>query len=537
MSALLDQRYQWRSRTLGPLTVHDRGDSEAVDGIVQSLTTTPHPGIDHAVAALHSADGHFAAIVEGPDFLLACVDHCRTIPVFFAEQANGEAPLVSNSARQIKATAGLEQVDEVSALEASMAGFVTGRHTLYEGLSQLQAGDLLWHDKRSGETALRQYHVYRPATLNGANEADLIDQLATVTDRAMDRVIAEAGGAPIWVPLSAGLDSRLILCKLVERGYDNLFAFSYGPAGNDEAKAARTIAARLGVPWQFWPNRNDDMRRLYASSDRADYWAFGDGLCALPNFQDFPTLHGLCQRGAVPEGAIIINGQTGDFISGGHIPKALWVNDAPTMDDLFDAIVAKHYSLWASLKTPENLATLRARMLETLGLAGDEQPGRDDIIALYERWEYQERQAKYIVNGQRNYDFLGLEWALPLWDHRLVDFWRDVPVEHKFRKRLYRRYLEAWDFKGLFRDYKPVVWQWPGATKAVLPLFRVIRLVFGPAARDHLLKHLLYFGMYRYQYAPFGYAYFRRHARNLRNPISMLSRHWLAELGVAAGAR
>jgi hypothetical protein len=43
--------------------------------------------------------------------------------------------------------------------------------------------------------------------------------------------------------------------------------------------------------------------------------------------------------------------------------------------------------------------------------------------------------------------------------------------------------------------------------------------------------------MYRYQYAPFGYHAFLRHAENLRNPISLLSRHWLAELGVAAGVR
>ena len=535
MNVNLDPRYQWRSETHGPLTVHSRGDSAAVDGVVRSLLAAPNPGIDHAATALNDADGHFAAIVDGPDFRLACVDHCRTIPVFFAEPAHGEAPLVSNSARRVKAEASLDRVDPVSALEAAMAGFVTGRHTLYHGLSQLQAGDLLWHDKHGGETTVRQYYTYRPDRLNDVDEANLIDQLAAVTDRAMDRVIAQADGAPIWVPLSAGLDSRLILCKLVERGYDNLFAFSYGPAGNDEAKAARDIAGRLGVPWKFWPNRNCQMRRLYASPDRADYWAFGDGLCALPNFQDFPTLHDLCRRREVPDGAVMVNGQTGDFISGGHIPKPLWDNPAPTLDDLFDAVVAKHFSLWASLKTPDNLVSLRTRMLETLGLGGQEWPGRDAVIALYERWEYQERQAKYIVNGQRNYDFLGLDWALPLWDRRLVDFWRHVPAEHKFAKRLYRRYLETWDYQGLFRDYKPVVWQWPGATKAVLPLFRLVRLVFGPAARDRLLKNLLYFGMYRYQYAPFGYRYFLRHARNLRSPVSALSRHWLAELGVAAG--
>lgn len=532
MSVMLDERYQWRSQARGPLTVHGRGDSDAVDSIAQALLAAVHPDIDHAVAVLGDAAGHFAAIVEGPDFLLACVDHCRSIPIFFAHQTAGEPPVVSNSARLVQATAGLERVDEISAIEASMAGFVTGRHTLFEELAQLQAGDLLWHDKRTGETKVRQYHVYLPGRLNDLDEAGLIDRLATVTDNAMARVIAQANGAPIWVPLSAGLDSRLILCKLVERGYDNLTAFSYGPAGNDEARAARSIAKRLGVPWRFWPNRNRDMRRLYASPERADYWAFGDGLCALPNIQDFPTLSWLRERGEIPSGVVVVNGQTGDFISGGHIPKAIRENDAPTLDDLLDAIIAKHFSLWQSLKTRENLATIRVRVMEVLGLGGDEWPERDEIIALYERWEYQERQAKHVINGQRSYDFLGLDWALPLWDRQLVDFWRDVPIQHKFRQRLYRRYLESWDFKGLFRGYNPVVWQWPGATKAVLPLFRIVRLLLGTAARDRLLKSLLYFGMYRDQYAPFGYRYFLRHAQDLRNPISVLSRHWLAEMGI-----
>ena len=534
MTVVLNDRFAWRSRALGRLTVHERGDAAAVAGIAQSVLTAERPGLDHAVAALRAADGHFAAIIEGPDFLLACVDHCRSIPVFFAARAG--APVVSNDARTVKTNAGLDRIDTVSGTEAAMAGFVTGRNTLYEGLAQLQAGDLLWHDKRSGKTSVRQYYVYAPGPLNRAHEAGLIEQLGEVTDRAMNRVVDQAAGAPIWVPLSAGLDSRLILCKLVELGYDNLAAFSYGPAGNDEAKAARTAARRLGVPWRFYPNRSRDMRRLYASDARAAYWAYSDGLCTLPNFQDFPTLHGLRERGELPDGVVIVNGQTGDFISGGHIPRALYENAAPTLDDLFDAIVAKHYSLWQSLKTPDNLDRLRARVWENLGLRGDERVSRDDVVALYERWEYQERQAKHIINGQRNYDFLGIPWALPLWDRGLVEFWRTVPPRFKFGQRLYRRYLESWDFGGLFKDFKPVVWQWPGAMKAVLPLFRLIRLTLGPECRDRVLKSLLYFGMYRHQYAPFGYRYFLRHAQNLRNPVSVLSRRWLAEMGISAGA-
>ena len=536
MMVVLDELYGWRSLQHGPLTVHGRGDAQAVNGIARSLGSAASLTIEHAQSALHDADGHFAAIVEGPDFLLACVDHCRSIPVFFAKPAGGGPLMVSNSARLIKTTAALERVDEVSTVEASMAGFVTGRHTLFEGLAQLQAGDLLWHDERTGETALRQYHVYSPGKLNAADEAGLIDQLGEVTDRAMARVVAKANGAAIWVPLSAGLDSRLILCKLVELGYDNLAAFSYGPAGNDEARAARKVARKLGVPWRFYPDRGRDTRRLFAGGATADYWAFGDGLCTLPTLQDFSALYRLRERGESPDDVILVNGQSGDFITGLHIPKSLYDDRVPTLDDLFDAIVAKHYSLWQSLKTPANLERIRARVCDDLGLRGDERPSRDEIVALYERWEYQERQAKFVVNGQRIYDFLGIGWALPLWDREFVEFWLGIPPRHKFGQRLYRRYLEAWNFRDLFKGFKPVVWQWPGAMKAVLPVFRLVRLTLGPEYRDSLLKKLLYFGIFGHQYAPFGYRYFLRHAHDLRNPVSVLSRRWLAEMGISVGA-
>ena len=45
---------------------------------------------------------------------------------------------------------------------------------------------------------------------------------------------------------------------------------------------------------------------------------------------------------------------------------------------------------------------------------------------------------------------------------------------------------------------------------------------------------MLYFGMYRDQYAPFGYRQFLHDAEDLRNPVSLLSRQWLSDLGLSA---
>ncbi len=101
------------------------------------------------------------------------------------------------------------------------------------------------------------------------------------------------------------------------------------------------------------------------------------------------------------------------------------------------------------------------------------------------------------------------------------------------RQALYHRYLDDYDYKGLFREFKPHVWHWPGLTKVVLPMARLIRLALGYETRDRFLKAMRYFGMYRYLYAPYGFLDVLRRSQDLRNPLSLLVLTWLREIGVA----
>ena len=50
--------------------------------------------------------------------------------------------------------------------------------------------------------------------------------------------------------MSGGLDSRLILSKLVEKRYRKILAFSYGIRGNSDSKIAKEICEKLNVKWQ-----------------------------------------------------------------------------------------------------------------------------------------------------------------------------------------------------------------------------------------------------------------------------------------------
>jgi asparagine synthase (glutamine-hydrolysing) len=411
-----------------------------------------------------------------------------------------------------------------------MAGYVTGRETLYRHLYQLQAGEFLIWDKARPELQRKRYFRFYSEEVRQEREHILLEELAEVTNIIFRGVMEEAAGAPIWVPLSGGLDSRLVLCKLKELGYDNLNAFSYGPPGNYEAKAAEFAAEKLGVPWIFVPSKQRESRRFFQSDIRRQYWSFSDGLCSIPFMQDLDILLILFKRGRLGEDAVLINGQSGDFITGGHIPSIL-MGQEPSLRQFFQAITEKHFSLWSHLKTAGNMGRIEDKVLRLLSLK-EEGLVPELMPSHYESWEWQERQCKYVVNGQRIYDFLNLSWELPLWDSAYLHFWKKVPKEHRYAQALYRRYLTQYNYMGLFKGFSPTVWRWPGMSIGVVPLAKAAELFFGRQAKDLLYKYASYFGHYRNHYAGYGLKYFLRNIGKARNVISFSVATWLHENGI-----
>ena len=514
----------WTTYKHRNLKVFVKGQPNAINPLLDQAMWDPGQKTK-LIRAVGKIKTHFAVIIQGPDFCLACTDLCRSSPIFFSGDT------VSNDAHALKLDKHMSKLNPSGVRDAAMAGFVTGPNTLFSDLHQLEAGTcVLWRAHHKLPHVWRHY-TYQPHDIQDISQSSLGENFLTVMDNVIKRGIEEVAGRPVWLALSGGLDSRLLLAKLVEHRCPNLSTFTYGLEGSDEARIAREVSSRLNVPWVAHFTTPQQMKEFFSTSQLHDYWAFSDGLCSVPNFQDFLSLKILKDKNQIPEGAFIINGQTGDFISGGHIPKIL-MNASVSPHTLFSAIVGKHFSLWRSLKTSKNLSQIQTEIASKFEIDCHKKIDREESVAIYERFEYEERQAKYVINGQRNYEFLDLNWLLPLWQHDVVNFWRDVPIEAKYQQKLYRATINNWNYHGVFRDIKTTVSHWPGLRKLVLGPSRMLRLVFGRPVRDAYLKRMLYFGLYHDQYAPFGYSTFLRHAADLRNPVSLLSRAWLDNLNI-----
>lgn len=526
MNIIIDGKYRWQQSADEELKYWFIGSRKTVNQFISFFRRNPDASAKYLKEELNNTGGHFAVIVEQENRLIATVDKIRSYPVFYFNKEKRFA--ISNSARALKIECELCEIDDLSVLEFSMGGYVTARETIYKYLYQLQAGEfLIWHKDKNNLKRIRYYTFY-PTKLKEKNEDVLIEELDKITNEIFTRTVEEANGRPIWIPLSGGYDSRLIVCKLRELGYDKLQTYSYGLPGNHEAKAAKVVAEKLGLPWLFVPLIRKEMRQYFWSEERKKYSYFADGLCSIPVIQDISALTKMRNTGDLPEEAVLINGQSGDFITGGHITEEL-IQNQRSIHRLLDAIVNKHMSLWLDRKTLYNISKIKDKISSLLPPLNENNGDYESIANLYEYWEWQERQSKYVVNEQRIYDYLCLSWQLPLWQKEYLDFWRNVPVERKLGQNLYLSYLRKYNYKNLFKEFSTTIWRWPGPFISLVVLAQIIKLVFGNSRKERFYKYASYFGHYGSFYGIYGWKYFMSQIGQARNPISFFVKTWIDE--------
>jgi len=405
-----------------------------------SLPRDLHPTRAAIQEVLEVLNGCFAFIVETEDAVVAVTDRIRSIPLFYA--CRGGQYLISDDARRVRDFVGDQVPDELAITEFLLTGYVTGRDTLFPNVNQLQAGEFILLEDRgdSIEGSCHRYYRFLHGDYYDAPEEELYPELDRVWLEVFERLVNSAQGRTLVVPLSGGLDSRLICAMLKRLGVDNVLCFSYGLAGNWEARISEKVAKRLGYPWHFVPYHRKKWAAWFDSEEREAYYHYCDGLSSLPVLQDWPAVWEMKEQDILPQGAVFVPGHAADFVVGGHIPEILYTDKPVSKSDLLTSVFGRHHVLWKWREANPSLeSTLSERILSQLrGLPGT---NAEDAVNAFEMWDWQERQAKFIVNSVRGYEFWHYGWRLPYWDHAALDFWSHVPLRLRYQKSLYRFYL------------------------------------------------------------------------------------------------
>lgn len=435
-------RFSWKGDPLCDQVIMDE------PGIL-SLFSSVQPGKVNGSTEFNDLllrfNGSFAFIVEYQDHLLCVADRIRSIPLFFA--INPEGFTLSDDAYALKDQIS-HSLSEPNSAEFLATGYVTGPETLVNEIHEIQAGEYLIYTKSEGKYTVYPWFRYLHGDFSDNTEEQLLRGLDTVMtgvfNRLLDTTVRQ--GKTIVVPLSGGLDSRLIVAMLKRLGARDVICFTYGKKGNRESEVSRKVAEALGFPWYFVEYSGRRWRDWYRSDEMRAYERYCSNLTSSPHFQDFLAVKILKNEGKIPDNAVFVPGHSGDMLAGSWIPK-----DIGTLDHTYDQFVThtleQHYSLgrWKEDGDKDLDTFFQNRIRKSVGelMVTD----AESLASAIEYFNFKERQAKFIVNSVRVYEYFGYEWRIPLWDSELIDFFLHIPLKFRLDQSLYNTYCYNEVFK------------------------------------------------------------------------------------------
>lgn len=378
---------------------------------------------------LNTCSGFYALIYRNDDHLMAAVDHIRSIPLFYS-LSNGKLYL-SDSAEWIRRETANTQMDPLAKAEFQLISCVSGGDTLFPDIKQLQAGECLMAQMIDGQMSLtlhRYYHFARKEP-DSYDESTLWKALDAAAVSAVQRLIDYADGRQIVVPLSGGYDSRMIVTLLKRLGCENVLTFTYGTRKSREVEYSRRVAEALGLKWVFVEYTNELWRNVWQTEDRRRYQIMASGWSSLPHMQDWLAVKVLKEKSMVEADSVFVPGHAGGFVVGGLVPEETFSIRQYSLKKVSAALLKKYYSE-APLEVFGIPVGVWQQRIELL-LGNVTVNTQREFVNAYERWGWQERQAKFIVNSVRVYEFFDYDWWMPIWYNEFVQFWENIPISFR----------------------------------------------------------------------------------------------------------
>jgi len=309
--------------------------------------------------------------------------------------------------------------------------------------------------------------------------------------------------------------------------YKKILAVSYGIKNNHDSIKAKEICEILNIPWIFYEHDKNKIEELYKSNERLNYSNYSSNFSSTPSYLEFETLSKMNKNNML-KNKIIINGQSGDYISGSHLTK--FINNSINIkkNNFYKYIIEKHYSLWNNLINKKNCEFVKKRIKGSINKLRLKKEKRQ-IFSLYEYWEWKERQSKLVINGNKAYDFFNVEWEMPLWDKEIMIFFKEMNFNNKLNQKFYINFLKKKNFKNIFNNLRSNPEVWVGAYKIIKYIGFLLNLFPSKKLKKNFYKNMYYYSIDGNQYRMLGKKNYFNNYRNIRNSVSLFSKYYLKE--------
>lgn len=248
-----------------------------------------------------------------------------------------------------------------------------------------------------GGAAFEVRHRYADVRLERSSLEHAVRDVVSRLRSAMSRVVAQSKAEPILLPLSGGLDSRLLAALAKDaRGRVETFTFGSGddgPRAVPDVAIGRRVAGRLELPWRFVELEDD---WLEGSAERAI--GLTDGQLDLSHSA------GISVTRRFGSGSLRLDGIGGDALLGGAFLRRatfLSATRGARLEHLWRRYFRLHHEPWRSVVLPAAAAELERRARESLGASLDaatEGIANDDP-RWFDFWVLRNRTRRFINNG------------------------------------------------------------------------------------------------------------------------------------------
>ena len=153
-----------------------------------------------------------------------------------------------------------------------------------------------------------------------------------------------------------------------------------------------------------------------------------------------------------------------------------------------------------------------------------------EIIGNYEKFEFENRQVKWVIGQQKVYDFFKLSCYLPLWSITLVDFFSNkISVEQKKSQKLYKELLIKKNYSGVWKSIPINPKERFGIYFRLLRItFKCIFFFFGKKSWHRFeKKYLSYFMDSTYVTSFYTYFDYIKTKKIPRNVIALMAKDFL----------
>lgn len=420
-----------------------------IDDILNKIKTE-----EEFIEKLRHFNGNFCLIFNLNDKTYLVADRIMSFPLFYSKR--GENIYVSDSIDQITSQLNINSINKYAAKEFLASGFVLSDSTVFNGINFVLAGTCVVVDNQTGKTYIERYFNHEHGNYLEGDMDKLSLMLEKVTDNVFKRMIEGLNGRQVVLFLSGGYDSRLVAVMLHKHNYKNVICFSFKTRKGKEENVAREIAEDLGFKWILL-DAVEIYHKITKEDDFKKYMFEAAGGITLPYFQGC-LIKDYIKNGILEKDCIAITGNSGDVIEGNDFSSILKEKRNYTKNDVIDAIIDTYCCQYGIKYGHQKYI----RRLVEKSIPHKEQYSYAEAQDVYEIYNWQHRQTKYVVNDIRCYDiYLGIEWRLPLWDNELVDFWLRIPAEVRENRKLYYYYVrkESYNtanvesFYGKIREY------------------------------------------------------------------------------------